>query len=70
MDETRPDVRILLTVPEAANRLSIGRSKLYELVSEGQLATVKIGRAVRVPAREVERFADALLAAAHPDEAV
>lgn len=60
MDAQRMD-RVLLTTTEAAARLSIGRSKLYELIAEGSVRTVRIGRAVRVPAREVERFADDLV---------
>jgi excisionase family DNA binding protein len=60
MDEQRTD-RLLLTTTEAAHRLGIGRSKLYELLGQQRITTVKIGRAVRVPAREVERFADELI---------
>lgn len=58
---TRSTDRLLLTTAEAAHRLGIGRSKFYELLGEKRLTTVKIGRAVRVPAREVERFADELI---------
>ena len=48
--------RLLLKVEVAAERLSIGRSKAWELITTGQLRTVRIGRAVRVPAAEVARF--------------
>lgn len=67
--ETRSTDRLLLTVAEAAYRLGIGRSKLYELFGEGRISTVKIGRAVRVPARDVERFADELIEEAAGDAA-
>ena len=50
------DRRLLLTVPEAAAVLAIGRTTLYELVGTGQLATVRIGRAVRIPRAELEAF--------------
>lgn len=40
----------LLRVDEAARRLSLGRSKTYELVATGELPVVHIGRAVRIPA--------------------
>lgn len=50
------DRRLLLTVPEAAALLAIGRTTLYELVATGQLATVHIGRAVRIPRAELEAF--------------
>ena len=50
------DRRLLLTVPEAAAVLAIGRTTLYELIADGQLKTVHIGRAVRVPVVELEAF--------------
>ena len=46
----------LLTMGEAAGFLSIGRSKLYELVATGQLPVVRIGRSVRVPTSSLERW--------------
>ena len=51
MDEKR-----LLTVSETADRLSLGKSKTWELIQEGRLHPVRIGRAVRLPASEVDRF--------------
>lgn len=56
--------RVLITTAEAAAWLSIGRSKLYELIGTGKITTVRIGRAVRVPVVEVDRFAAELLAEA------
>lgn len=35
---------ILVSIPEAANALGVGRSKLYELIAAGRLETVTIGR--------------------------
>jgi excisionase family DNA binding protein len=46
----------LLSVPDAARALAIGRSKLYELIGDGQLGTVRIGRRRLVPAHEIARF--------------
>ena len=47
----------LLKIPEAAAELSIGRSRLYELLAAGELRAVKIGeRGVRVPDSEIDRF--------------
>lgn len=46
----------LLTVGEAADLLGLGRSKTYELVMKGQLQSVQIGRARRVPATAVDEF--------------
>ena len=41
--------RVLLTVTQAARALSIGRTTLYTLISTGELASIKIGAARRVP---------------------
>lgn len=35
---------LLCGVPEAAKALGLGRSKTYELIAEGKLQTVTIGR--------------------------
>lgn len=52
--------RLLLTIPEAAERLGIGRSTAYELIAEGRLETVHIGRACRVPVDGLRRFVESL----------
>jgi excisionase family DNA binding protein len=48
--------RLLLRVDEAAARLSVSRASLYRLLSSGRLRAVRVGRATRIPARELERF--------------
>ena len=53
--------QLLLRVPEAAARLSLGRSSVYELIAAGQIHAVHIGRAVRIPASEVRAYAERLL---------
>jgi excisionase family DNA binding protein len=45
---------------DAAERLSIGRTVLYQLVKEGQIKTVRIGRLHRVRVVELERYVDQL----------
>lgn len=52
---------VLLSVEEAAAALRIGRTKVYELLKEGDLRSVTIGRRRLIPVREVQRFADDLL---------
>jgi excisionase family DNA binding protein len=47
---------ILLTIPEAARKLRIGRTMTYELISAGELEVVHIGRAARVPLDAVHAF--------------
>ncbi len=46
----------LLTVNEAAARLAIGRTTLYELIASRELRTVKIGRARRVPESALDEW--------------
>jgi excisionase family DNA binding protein len=54
----------LLKVEEAAAVLSLGRSKVYELLACGELPAVKIGRATRIPADSLRRWVDEQIAAA------
>ena len=48
----------LLRLDEAAADLQIGRSTLYELLHRGELRVVRLGRAVRISAAEIERFVE------------
>jgi len=50
---------ILLTVPQAARALAIGRTTLYELIAERRIETVHIGRCTRVPVDAVRAFVEA-----------
>jgi excisionase family DNA binding protein len=47
---SRDETKLLLTVTEAASRLSLGRSKTYELVRAGVIPSVRItgSRRIRV----------------------
>ena len=45
--------RLLYRIPEAAWRLGLSRSTLYELIAANQIAVVRVGRAVRIPASEL-----------------
>lgn len=47
---------LLLRPNEAARLLSLGRSKLYELVATGELPSVKIGRATRIPVADLQAW--------------
>ena len=42
--------KLLLKIPEAANRVSLGKTKFYSLVQSGDIRSVRIGRSVRIPA--------------------
>lgn len=56
--------KLLLTAEEAANVLSIGRTKVYELIALGELESVTVGRSRRVPVASLARFVERL----HHDE--
>jgi len=56
-------MRLLLTVIEAARALGVGRSLVYELVTAGEIASIKIGRARRIPVLALEEFVRDRLAA-------
>jgi len=48
--------KYLLSVPEAADMLSIGRSRCYELVLGGELASLKLGRRRLIPREALQAF--------------
>lgn len=57
------DDRLLLTIAEAAALLRIGRSTMYAMAAAGEIPTVRIGRAVRVPRAALEAWVEARTAA-------
>lgn len=56
-----PDAPLLVTVEEAARRLSIGRTAAYLLVLNGELQSVKIGRTRRVVVASLKAYIQRLL---------
>jgi excisionase family DNA binding protein len=53
------DTALLVDIPEAARRLSVGRTTIYELIGSGRLEAVKVGRLRRVPVDALARYVDA-----------
>jgi excisionase family DNA binding protein len=49
---------LLVSVREAAKRLGLGRDTAYQLVREGRLHSVALGRKRLVPVAELERFVE------------
>ena len=47
---------MLLTIPEVAAKLVLGRSKVYDLIRDEGLPIVKFGTAIRVPVKELEQW--------------
>jgi excisionase family DNA binding protein len=54
--------KLLLTPEEAAELLSIGRSKVYDLMGDGRLASVRIDSCRRVPMSALVAFVEGLQA--------
>lgn len=48
--------RLMLTIPEAARRLSVGRSTVYALLGSGILGSVNVGRLRLIPVDCIEAF--------------
>ena len=53
--------QLLVTPEEAARRLSVGRTTIYELMSSGELQSVNIGRSRRVPVSSLSSFVSRLI---------
>jgi excisionase family DNA binding protein len=54
--------KLLLTPEDAAELLSIGRSKVYDLIGDGRLASVRIDSSRRVPMSALLEFVQGLQA--------
>lgn len=46
----------LIDIPEVAKRLSIGRTKVYELIKRDGLPSVKLGNATRVSLTSLQKW--------------
>jgi excisionase family DNA binding protein len=48
----------LLTVVDAADFLSLSRGTIYNLLDDGALSSIRIGRSRRIPLAALRRFVD------------
>ena len=48
--------RELLKVDEVAALLKLGRTKVYQLVAEGELPAVRIGKVLRISAEALQQW--------------
>lgn len=53
-------MKLLYRVPEAVQALGISRSRLYELLRDGEIESVTAGRTRLIPAHALETFAQRL----------
>lgn len=56
MSDLQPVEPICVRINDAAYMIGIGRTKLYELISTGELETVKIGKATRVTTTSIHEL--------------
>ena len=54
--------KVLLTVEEAANAMSLGRTLVYDLVMRGHIASIKVGRTRRIPVSALHEYVSRQLA--------
>lgn len=54
------DVPLLLTIKEVQDITRLGRTKVYELMRDGELPVVRIGRAIRVRREALEQWLEGL----------
>lgn len=52
---------VLYRVEEVARALRIGRTKVFDLIRSGELASVKIGGSRRIPAASLDDYLSRLL---------
>jgi excisionase family DNA binding protein len=64
MPVRRPALLFTPRPRQAADALGIGRSKLYELLASGELESIHIGTARRIPTQALEHFVERRRAAA------
>ena len=58
----QPSTDVVLLTPErAAQRLGISRWKVYDLLRQGSLASIRIGSCRRIPTRAIEDLVAELL---------
>lgn len=51
-------------IPDACNRLGIGRSTLYELIKAGEVRVIKIGSRSLIPEADLQKLIASRLAVA------
>ena len=59
---------LLITIEEAARRLSIGRSHIYQQMQLGRLRSVRIGRSRRILESDLAAFIEELLGGPNGDD--
>ncbi len=57
--DNRHDIqRITVRVPEALTMIGLGRSKLYELIGDGDIEIIKVGKATLIVVESLHSFVE------------
>lgn len=55
---TFENLPLLMTVGEMASVLRIGRNAAYQLVKDGNIQIIRVGRSIRIPRRALIQFVE------------
>ncbi len=50
----------LLSIPEACEKLRIGKTRLYEILNAGQIKAVRMGKRTLIPVAAIDDFINGL----------
>jgi excisionase family DNA binding protein len=64
--ETAGRPRMLLTIAQVQDELQVGRTTIYRMIQTEELATVRIGRSVRIPRTVLDEWLRNRLTSATP----
>ena len=56
---TTNEIPAILTVPQLAEFLNIGRNAAYDLVNSNQIKVIRIGKIIRIPRHAVLEYLEA-----------
>ncbi len=48
--------KLLLRPTEVTQMLSLSRSTVYQLIASGELKSIRLGRAIRIPVKSLEEW--------------
>jgi excisionase family DNA binding protein len=54
------EIPLLLSIPETAKKIGVGRTKIYELLGSNDLDSVRIGKRRLITSKSIYRFVENL----------
>jgi excisionase family DNA binding protein len=58
IDNQHDITRITVRVPEALTMIGLGRSKFYELINDGEIEIIKVGKATLIVVESLHSFVE------------